>query len=334
MSGTRRTSLAAATAVAATAIAGALTVPATATGTSPTPLRAGDRTAGSVLSSMTLRQRVGQVFMVGTPATSGAPRPRWPQIGRYHVGNVMLTGRSYGGTRTPARVAAAMQARDHDRHRRACGCSSPPTRRAVWSRCSRARPLRDPSALTQGTLATRPACGRAGTWARQLRTAGVNMNLAPVLDTVPSATAARHNPPIGVLRPGVRLRPPRGGQPQHRVRTGMDTHGVIATVKHFPGLGRVHANPDTSRGVTDQVTAARRLLPRVVPTADHTAGAPVVMMSTAYYARLDAAEPGGVLVVRHRHVLRGDLGFRGVGHLRRPRQRPAGVARGAGVSGR
>ena len=59
---------------------------------------------------MSLEQRVGQMFMVGTPATSVSAATA-SQIGRYHVGNVMLTGRSYAGTRGPARVAARMQAR-------------------------------------------------------------------------------------------------------------------------------------------------------------------------------------------------------------------------------
>ena len=58
---------------------------------------------------MTRAQVVGQVFMVGTPATAAGAATR-AQIGRYHVGNVMLTGRSYAGTRAPARVAASMQA--------------------------------------------------------------------------------------------------------------------------------------------------------------------------------------------------------------------------------
>ena len=68
------------------------------------------RTADDELARMSLEQRVGQMFMVGTPATSVSAATA-SQIGRYHVGNVMLTGRSYAGTRGPARVAARMQAR-------------------------------------------------------------------------------------------------------------------------------------------------------------------------------------------------------------------------------
>ena len=51
------------------------------------------RTAETVLAGMTLRQRVGQLFMVGTPATTASAGTK-SHITRRHVGNVMLTGRT------------------------------------------------------------------------------------------------------------------------------------------------------------------------------------------------------------------------------------------------
>ena len=54
-----------------------------------------------------------------------------------------------------------------------------------------------PTALEQGTWRPRKLHGAAEMWAGQLRRAGVNLDLAPVLDTVPSKKAAKHNPPIG-----------------------------------------------------------------------------------------------------------------------------------------
>ena len=47
-----------------------------------------------------------------------------------------------------------------------------------------------PSALAQGRWRPAHLQRAAGTWARQLRGAGVNMNLAPVADTVPGFDAA------------------------------------------------------------------------------------------------------------------------------------------------
>ena len=37
---------------------------------------------------------------------------------------------------------------------------------------------------------------------------------------------------------------------------GLAASGVTATLKHFPGLGRVEGNTDTDAGVTDTVTTA------------------------------------------------------------------------------
>src|SRR3954452_20896100 len=70
--------------------------------------------AQRALDRMSLRQQVGQLFMVGTPATEVDGRTR-SQIGRFHVGNVMLTRRSYDGVRQPALVTRTMQAEVSER---------------------------------------------------------------------------------------------------------------------------------------------------------------------------------------------------------------------------
>ncbi|NUR06838.1 MAG: glycoside hydrolase family 3 protein [Nocardioidaceae bacterium] len=269
------------------------------------------RSADSVLDEMTLRQRVGQLFMVGTPATS-ASGATLAAISRRHVGNVMLTGRSYGGTATPARVAAAMQ-------NRATQDATDRVRMLVATdqegglvQVLHGRGLADlPSALRQGRWAPSTLRERAGTWAGQLRKAGVNMNLAPVEDTVPSASAARRNPPIGAFDRefGYRVKPVSNHGRAFAV--GMSEHGVVPTIKHFPGLGRVHANTDTSRGVTDWVTTRHDayLQPFAASVQAHV---PVVMMSTAYYHRLDPKHPAAFSPFVINRMLRGDLGFTGV----------------------
>ena len=86
---------------------------------------------------------------------------------------------------------------------------------------------------------------------------------------------------------------------------------VATAVKHFPGLGRVRANTDTSANVVDRVT--RRHDPYLVPfRAAIRAGAPFVMMSTARYTRLDPRRPAAFSPYVVTTMLRGDLGFKGV----------------------
>ena len=271
----------------------------------------GARSAATVFARMTEAQRIGQLFMVATPAVSVDPATR-TQVRRFHVGNVMLAGRSFGGTRPPARVAAELQAR----------ATGPATRRvrllvATDQEGGDVQVLHGPglsqmpSGLQQGSL--RPARLRedAATWARQLRRAGVNMNLAPVLDTVPSPAAAAHNPPIGQFDREYGFGPRTVARHGIAFARGMADRGVVASVKHFPGLGRVTANPDVSSGVTDRVTG--RHDPYLEPFRRAiAAGAPSVMMSTAYYSRLDARQPAAFSRFVVGTLLRKRLGFRGV----------------------
>jgi beta-N-acetylhexosaminidase len=153
------------------------------------------RTAKDVLARMTLAQRVGQLFMVGTPADE-VDRSTQRQIARLHVGNVMLTGRSYGGVRKPARVSRAMRAQVSKRATDGVRLFVATDQEGGLVRVLQGPGLSDiPSALEQGRWTPRRLRARAEVWAGQLRRAGVNLDLAPVMDTVPSRKAARHTPP-------------------------------------------------------------------------------------------------------------------------------------------
>jgi beta-N-acetylhexosaminidase len=264
-----------------------------------------------VLADMTLGQRVGQLFMVGTPADRVDPATR-RQIGRFHVGNVMLTGRSYGGVEQPARVSRAMQSGVSQESTDGVRLFVGTDQEGGQVQVLQGRGFSDmPTALAQGSWRPRRLHGAAEQWARQLRRAGVNLNLAPVMDTVPSARAAQHNPPIG--RYDREFGYTTRGVARHGLAflRGMTAGGVVPTVKHFPGLGRVRANPDTTAGVTDRVTTRHDAY--LAPfRAAVDAGVPFVMMSTAYYSRLDASNPAAFSPFVLGTMLRGDLGFRGV----------------------
>lgn len=267
--------------------------------------------AEQTLLRMSLPQRVGQLFMVGTPADEVDPRTK-AQIARFHVGNVILTGRSYDGTAAPARVTRAMRSQVSAASTDGVGLFVAVDQEGGLVRVLQGPGFSDiPTALVQGTWAPARLRGAAETWAGQLRKVGVNVDLAPVMDTVPSPRAARHNPPIGgfdrqfgystrvVSRHGVAF------------LSGLRDGGVTATVKHFPGLGRVHANTDTHSGVTDRVTT--RHDPYLEPfRAAVDADVPFIMMSTAIYRRLDPGTPAAFSPYVIKKMLRGDLGFDGV----------------------
>ena len=137
----------------------------------------------------------------------------------------------------------------------------------------------------------------------------MNVDLAPVMDVVPRSLATRNfiattKRNFGWTRPVVAAKGSAFTQ-------GMKASGLALTVKHFPGLGHVTANTDTSASVTDTVTTRTSTDLRSF-TAAVAAGAPFVMVSSATYRKIDASHPAAFSKIVINGVLRGDLGFGGV----------------------
>ena len=166
-----------------------------------------------------------------------------------------------------------------------------------------------PSAVEQGQLNPADLRSRALTWGKQLRQAGVSMNLAPVLDTVPANSPG--NPPIGDLDREFGHTTAVVTAHGLAVLEGMSQADVATSAKHFPGLGRVSGNTDTTSGVTDSVSTGTDpyLAPFAAAVGDHV---PFVMMSTAIYSKIDAGNPAAFSSAIITGILRGDLGFNGV----------------------
>ena len=140
--------------------------------------------------------------------------------------------------------------------------------------------------------------------ARELRAAGVNVNLAPVLDVAGpegSVVAGRAyaGGPEEVSRAG------------RSALEGMRAGRVAATAKHFPGLGRAGENTDDAP-VT--ITASHEELERtdLAPfRVAIAAGAPLVMASHAVYPALDRRNIASQSQTILDDLLRRRLGFRG-----------------------
>ena len=295
--------------VAALWFAGAPAVPAAgelAPTSAPLVAAAGGGCPARVLAGMSLAQRVGQLFMVGVDAPPTTAQLRL--IARDHAGGVLFAHVSHEGVvGTRARAAQVQQvattagvrlwvAADQEggfvQHLQGNGFSDIPT------------------ALVQGRWAPATLRERARTWGLQLRAAGVNLNLAPVADTVPRTLGAG-NRPIGYYYREYAHRPSEVSSHALAVRRGMKDAHVQTVAKHFPGLGRVRADTDTTSGVTDAVTSRYgrwAVQPFRDLIADHV---PVVMVSSVRYTKIDAARIGPLSATLMRAMLRGDLGFTG-----------------------
>ena len=164
-------------------------------------------------------------------------------------------------------------------------------------------PLRSPYDLgRQGDADDSRLEGQAtGTF---LRGIGINTDLAPVLDVpaTPDAVIAFRSfgdSPEEVARLGMAF---AGGLEQER---------VLATAKHFPGLGRTTLNTDFS---PSQIDGGRReLRDDLMPFREAIAGEiPLIMLANASYPGLGGKDPATLDRAIATGLLRDDLGYAGV----------------------
>jgi beta-N-acetylhexosaminidase len=275
---------------------------------SPSPSRKPLSCPARVFAQLTAAQRIGQLFLVDLASQPASELAR--AVTAYHFGSLLF------GTTTSASLAEIKQMTAADQ--------------ALATRAATARVrffiatdqeggevqrLRGPgfsaipSAVAQGRLPAATLQRDAARWGRQLKLAGVNLDLAPVVDVVPPGTASR-NQPIGALLRNFGSTPAAVAAHGAAFVRGMRQAGVATTAKHFPGLGRVTGNTDLTAGVTDTVTTADDPYLQPFRTAVG-AGVPFVMVSLASYPRIDPAHLA-VFSSRVMRLLRTQLRFGGV----------------------
>jgi beta-N-acetylhexosaminidase len=168
-----------------------------------------------------------------------------------------------------------------------------------------------PSGVNQGQMSLDDLQAQAAVWGGQLAGAGVNLDLAPVVDWVDPA-GRRSNAPIGAMDRDYGLDAAGNGEHAGAFIAGMRKAGVGTAVKHFPGLGLVTGNTDfTATGIVDTATGTDS--ESVKAFADTLRAEPtMVMMALATYERIDSANPAALSSVVVQELLRGQLGWQGV----------------------
>lgn len=266
--------------------------------------------AARVLAGMTEEQRIGQLFLLGLPDDQ-LGSAELNAIRAYHFGSVWFVEQSTDGVAAIRVVANAVQV-----------LATPETTAGVRffvaanqeggiiQSLSGPGFSTIPSALGQSAIDPATLRLQAAQWGRELLSAGVNLNFAPVLDVVPPGTDA-DNQPIGVLRRGYGHDPATVSAHALAFMRGMQDAGIATSGKHFPGLGRVTGNTDFSPSVTDDVTTADD--ESIAPFRDAVAaGVPFVMVALATYQKIDPANLAVYSPTVMRQLLRGSLGFNGV----------------------
>lgn len=275
------------------------TLPPTAT---PTPPSCVD----TVLATLDLRDAAGQLLVVGAPL-DGNVQLSVDLIAKLPVGGVLLTGRSSAGVAAIAARTTALQ----KANRGSAGLIV-----AADQEGGQVQTLTGPgfstipTATEQGGWSAGRLTDAATTWGRELRTAGVSLDLAPVSDVL-SAQLGAADLSVGVSRRTFGTEPGAVGSSVLAFAAGLSLAGVAGAVKHFPGLGRVRGNTDLTAKVRDTTTGADS--PWLGPFRQAiTAGIPVVMVSSAIYTRIDPAQPAAFSRPVITDLLRTRMGFTGV----------------------
>ena len=137
-----------------------------------------------------------------------------------------------------------------------------------------------------------------------LRKVGINTDLAPVLDVPATPDAVIAFRSFGSTAEDVT-------QKGLAFATGLGQEGVLATAKHFPGLGRSLLNTDFS---PSEIDASREdLREDLAPfRAAIKQGIPLVMVGSAAYPALGPNGPAVLQPEIAQGLLRDQLGFEGV----------------------
>jgi beta-N-acetylhexosaminidase len=251
--------------------------------------------------------QVGQLLMVGTPIAN--PAGLADTVRRYRLGGAFLSGRSSQSAATLRQGIATLQ---ND----VASATGVPLLVALDQEGGEVQTLKGtdfppiPSAVVQGQWDTATLRSRTADWAGRLAGAGVIQDLAPVADTVPAGTGPA-NPPIGAFNRQYGSNPDTVAQDITTVVGAAQSAGILTTLKHFPGLGRVRANTDTSTQAVDSVTTVDD--PYLRPfAAGIKAGTAAVMVSSAAYPKLDPQAIAAFSAPVITGLLRQRLGFTGL----------------------
>ena len=215
------------------------------------------------------------------------------------MGGVLLLGNGWLTRGTAATVTAELQ-------QAACTRGEPLliavdqegglVRRLAW-----APPTEAPAYMSSPSVARSQASGAAAA----LRSVGIEIDFAPVVDTPGSARNFLGSRVFSHARTW-------NAQMARAFVGGLQTNGIAATAKHFPGLGLASGNTDKGRIVIR--AAAWKLRQGLLPFQSAVrAGVQLVMVSTAVYPKLDGSKrPAAFSSTIIDGLLRKQLGFKGV----------------------
>ncbi len=274
-----------------------------------------------ILSSMTLDEKIGQLFVVsfsGTSATAADPTSTAANVKalgvatavdavrRYHVGGIIYFSGNVKSPRQLASVSGSLQAAALSSGARVpLSISIDQEGGTVWR-------LNAPASMSPGNMAVGATRDPGNAYhagrimAREMRVLGINWNLAPVADV----NTQPYNQVDGARSFGD---DPRVVPAYVRMAVlGQRAGGIASAVKHFPGLGSSKANSDVAIARSPQTAAQFRS--RDFPAFAAAIDADVDSVLTAHLVApklVGSDRPTSLSRKVVTGILRKELGFRG-----------------------
>jgi beta-N-acetylhexosaminidase len=252
------------------------------------------------LHDLSLEEKVGQLLMVGFDGLSAPPYIlEWLASGQ--LGGIILFSRNVG---SPQQLAAL----NHSLRQAA----KYPIFIAIDQEGGAVSRLRGGYTESPGAMALGAADSEtlaesvAAIMGRELRAVGINWNLAPVADM----TRNINNPSVGTRSLGDD--PQRVGRLAAAQGRGFAQAGVIASAKHFPGLGNTPIDShDDLPMIEDSVAELQQgdLIPFKMMIEDGIAS---IMITHVNFPKVDPVYPSTMSHAIITGLLRQELGFKGL----------------------
>ncbi|WP_150273789.1 beta-N-acetylhexosaminidase [Paenibacillus tepidiphilus] len=281
------------------------TAPTTATPAMTTPAATASplSAAEETLASMSLEQKIGQMLLVGIDGTKLDAKAR-SMISEDQVGGIILYADNISGLKSMVSLINELKRSNR-------GNPAP-----LWisvdqegGKVSRL-PKEYATFLANGTVGAQGDSRTAGTMgrllARAVKSAGFNMNFAPVLDIASNPD----NPIIGTRSFGSTAEQVTDlGIAEMK---GIADEGVVPVVKHFPGHGDTSVDSHLELPVVNKSRdelAALEWLPFQAAVQEQ---ADAVMIAHILFPQLDPDKPASLSVPVIKELLRGEMGYQGV----------------------
>lgn len=262
------------------------------------------------LSEWTLRQKIGQMILCGFEGT-GMTEDLESFIEQNHIGGVIYFARNVKDTQQVAQLSEQLQ-------QVAKRSQNLPLWISIDQEGGMVARLTEGVALMPGQMAiaagaleatdgSKSAYESSFISGQELRTLGVNMNFAPVLDVNNNPD----NPVIGVRSFGES--PELVAEFGRKSMQGYQDVGVVATAKHFPGHGDTNVDSHLDLPTVEHSEARIRAVELVPFVESIKNGVDAIMSAHIYFPALESAK---LPVTLSKSVLTGllreELGFEGV----------------------